>query len=255
LLSVNIIVKRRGMPALGELVICKVTKVNPNSCDCLLEEYAKEGHVHISEISSGWVRDIRSFVRVGQSVVAKVMRIEDRVISLSLKRVDQKQENDKIKEYKLNQRAEKLLELAAKKLSKTLEQAYEEVGYTLQEKFPSMYDGFKEAINNPDMLKRRGVPEKWVAAIKEIAEKSIEQKEFEFSANLQLRTNKPNGVLIIKELLKSLEKQGLEVRYIAAPNYLVKHKTIYAKRGQKELEDKLAALPKKDVEISYQVVS
>lgn len=250
-------VKRRGQPTFGELVVCRITKVNQNSCECHLEEYDKEGLCHISEVSSGWVRDIRSFVKVGQQGVAKVIRVEGNNISLSFKRVDRKQENDKIKEYKLNQRAEKLLEIAAKKLNKTLEKAYEEVGFSLLEKFPSMYEAFREAATNPDLLKRRGIPDQWISAIKEVAEKSIEQKEFTFSARLKIRSYKPNGIVVIKEVLRSAEKAGLDVHYIAAPNYMVKYKTLQAKKGHREFEEKLekVASSTKDAEISYEISS
>ncbi len=246
-------VKKRGLPMLGELVLCKITKINPNSAFAHIEEYGKEGMIHVSEVSSGWVRDIRSFLRIGQSGVAKVIRVDEGHISLSLKRVDQKQENDKIKEYKLNQRAEKMLEIAAKKIGKTLDEAYEEVGYTLQEKFGTMYDGFKAAMENPQLLKRRGIPDKWIEILKEIAEKNIEQKEFEFSANLQIKTYKPDGVSIIKRALGTLQKEGLDVRYIAAPTYLVKYKTKHAKAGMREFVDKLETAVKntKDADVSY----
>ncbi|MCX6815995.1 MAG: S1 RNA-binding domain-containing protein [Candidatus Aenigmarchaeota archaeon] len=250
------IVKKRGLPMSGELVFCKITKINPNSAFVRLEEYDKEGMVHISEVSSGWVRDIRSFIKLGQTVVAKVMNVDDRGISLSIKRVDKKQENDKIKEYKLNQRAEKMLEMAAKKLGKTLDNAYDEVGYLLQEKFGTIYDGFKAAVDNPQALKRRGVPDAWITVLAEIAEKNIEVKEFEFSAKVIIKTNKPNGISIIKSVLSGMEKSGLEVHYIAAPNYLIKYRTKQAKKGEKDLTEKLEkaiSAVKSDAEIKYEI--
>lgn len=246
-------VKKRGLPVIGELVFCKITKINPNSAFAQLEEYDKEGMIHVSEVSSGWVRDIRSFLRIGQTGVAKVIRVDEGHVSLSLKRVDQKQENEKIKEFKLNQRAEKMLEMAAKKMDKSLDEAYEQVGFTLQEKFGTMYDGFKAALENPQLLKSRGVPEKWISVLKEIAEKNIEQKEFEFSANLNIRSIKPDGIMIIRSTLQTLEKQGLEVHYIAAPTYLVKFRTKQAKIGKREFTEKLESIVKstKDADISY----
>ena len=128
-------VKRRGLPQPGELVIVKISKINPHSAFAYLEEYGTEGMIHISEVSSGWVKAIRNFVKVGQTGVAKVMRIEDNHISLSLKRVDRNQENNKTKEYRLNQRAEKMLHMVAEAMKKTLDKAYEEVGFLLQENF------------------------------------------------------------------------------------------------------------------------
>ena len=252
-------VKKRGFPMLGEIVICKITKINPNSAFARLEEYNKEGMIHISEISSGWVRDIRQHVKPNQSVIAKVVRLNEGSgeISLSLKRVDDKQQNEKMKDYNLNKKAEKMLEIAAKSMDMTLDKAYVEVGYALQENFGSLYDGFKTALKNTKLLEKRGIPAKWIPHLKEIAEKSIEQKEFEFRSKLMIKSFKPDGIIHIKNLLQQAEKSGLEVKYIAAPEYLVKYRTLDAKKGEKEFDEKLlkiVASGKPDVEVRYEVV-
>ncbi len=252
-------VKKRGFPMLGEIVICKITRINPNSAFARLEEYNKEGMIHISEISSGWVRDIRNHIKPNQSVIAKVVRLNESAgeISLSLKRVDDKQQNEKMKEYNLNKKAEKMLEIAAKSMDMTLDKAYNEVGYALQENFGSLYDGFKASMKNAKLLEKRGIPAKWIPKLKEIAEKSIEQKEFEFRSRLILRSVRPDGIMLIKSLLQQAEKSGLEVKYIAAPEYLVKYRTLDAKKGEKEFDEKLSkvvASGKPDVEVKYEVV-
>jgi len=246
------------MPDIGELVICKITDINPNSAFALLEEYKKEGMIHISEIRAGWVRDIRSFVKPDQMVVAKVLKVDERGhIMLSIKRIDRNQENEKIKEYRLDQRAEKMLELAAKELKKPLEKAYEEVGYRMLENFGSLYKAFKTSIQNPDTLVSRGIPEKWVEVIKKIAEKNIEQKDFEFKAKLFVKSYKSDGIILIKALLKDAKKQGLGIRYIAAPEYLVDYKTKNAKKGEKEFREKLdniVSMGKGNLEIKAEIV-
>ncbi len=246
-------VKKRGLPQLGELIVCTITRINPHSVYAHIEEYDKEGMIHISEVSSGWVKDIRKYVKQGETCVAKVMRIED-VISLSLKRVDRKQENDRMKEYRLSQRAEKMLELVAKQLGKTLDQAYKEVGYMLQETYGSLYAALRAAMQNPKQLKERGVPEAWIQPLKEIAEKNIEQKDFEFKARLMVRTNAPDGIRMIRKALAEAGSNGLDIRYIAAPEYLVKYSTKNAKKGQREFEEKLEKIGKqeKSLEVSFE---
>ena len=247
-------VKKRGMPQQGELVICKISKINPHSAFAYIEEYGVEGMIHISEVASGWVKDIRNYVKTGQMVVAKVTRLDDNHISLSLKRVDKKQENNKTKEYRLNQRAEKMLQLAAEQMKKTLDRAYEEVGFSLQENFGSLYEGFRISLTNPQALRDRGIPEKWVEQIKSIAERTIIQKEFEFKAKLLVKTYKEGGINIVKGIMADAEKNGLQVKYIAAPEYLVKYKSMNAKKGEKEFVQKLDSLKTKDAEVSFELV-
>jgi len=48
--------QRKGIPEENEIVLCKVTKIYPNSVFVDLLEYAKPGMVHISEVSPGRIR-------------------------------------------------------------------------------------------------------------------------------------------------------------------------------------------------------
>ncbi|MBI5061326.1 MAG: S1 RNA-binding domain-containing protein [Candidatus Aenigmarchaeota archaeon] len=240
---------------MGELVICKVMRVNPHSVIINLEEYGIEGMVHISEVSSGWVRDIRQYIKVGQEFIGKVTSI-DRGLSVSIKRVNEKQRTQKMKEYKLEQRAEKMLELAGEKLGKPLKKSYDEVGFLLQEKFGTLYDAFKISLQKPENLLKY-ISQEWVDVITGIAEKNIELKEFEFRASLSLKTVNPEGIKLIKNILKKAEQSGLDVRYIAAPEYLVKYKTKDAKKGEKEFVDKMnkiMASAKPQVSANYKVL-
>jgi len=110
------------------------------------------------------------------------------------------------------------------------------------------------SLTNPQMLRDRGVPEKWIEQMKIVAERTIVQKEFEFKARLFVKTYKPSGINIIKAILASAEQSGLEVKYIAAPEYLVKYKSMNAKKGEKEFVEKLENLKSKDVELSFESV-
>ena len=146
-----------------------------------------------------------------------------------------------------------MLEMAAKSLNKNLDTAYEEIGFLLQENFGSIYEGFKKSIKNPSQLSSRGISESWIKAMQEIAEKNIEQKEFEFKAKLFIRNYEPNGLEKIKEILLNAEKSGLEIKYIAAPEYLVKFKTKNAKKGEKEFTEKLTKLSKEG-DIKFEMI-
>jgi len=61
--------KQPGFPRQGELVIAKVVNVGPYSAFAELEDYEHTGMIHISEVSSGWVRDIRRYVKTGDTVI------------------------------------------------------------------------------------------------------------------------------------------------------------------------------------------
>jgi len=229
-------------PSPGEIVIGKVVRVNPFSALVKLDEYpGVEGMIHISEVARKWVRDIREFVKVGQKVVVKVLKVEEEKghVALSLKRVSKKEADAKLKEIKREQRAEKMLDMSARELGLNLDKAYEEVGFKLQEEFGEMWKGFQNALTPEGraLLKKKGIPERWIKAMASIAEKSIEVKEVEIKGSLELSCPAPNGVEIIKAVLTELQKKGIDVRYVSAPKYLISLKTKDAKKGEKILRE------------------
>ena len=60
-------------PQEGDLVVATVTTVKQNGCYVSLDEFdGREGFIFIGEIASGWVRNIRAFVREGQRLICKI---------------------------------------------------------------------------------------------------------------------------------------------------------------------------------------
>ncbi len=242
--------KRSGKPLQNDLVICKITKINPNSVFALILEYDLEGMIHIGEITSGWVKDIKHFVKPNQIVVCKVLNSREG-ITLSIKRVSEKQKKERLKLYSLEKRAEKWFEIAGSALGLSLEQSYEEIGFSLQEKFGSIYEVFRLSISNPEIVSAQ-IPEKWFTQIRDIAQKSITKKNFEFSTVISITSSSGQGINMIKEILKYGEKVGLDVSYIAAPKYLIRFTTQNAKRGEKEFSEKLGQLLDRAKQAKYE---
>ena len=113
-------------PDEGELVVCTVTNVKNFGAFVTLDEYEnKEGFIHIAEVSSGWIKYIRDYVREGQKVVCKVLKVDPDKghIDLSLKAVNEHQRREKIQEWKNEQKAENLLGIVATRLGKTVNSA------------------------------------------------------------------------------------------------------------------------------------
>lgn len=241
-------VKRKGLPEWGEFVLATVERITPYAAWCRLDEYPEiEGMVHVSEVSGKWVHDIREFVKVNKQYVAKVVKIDyqKNFVNLSLKRVSKLEEKEKMNVFRKEQRAEKILEQAAKEQGKNLNQAYEEVGFVLQEKFGELWVAFEEAKKSPDILIKRGIPEKWVKILGAIFEKEFREKEIIIKAELEIKSFANDGVERIKEILKNLEENtGSSVRSISPPKYRVELQTKDPKAGEKKLKEGLEAVLK-----------
>jgi translation initiation factor 2 subunit 1 len=213
--------RKQGMPDRNELVVCRITKLFPNSAYAELIEYQKTGMIHVSEVALKWVKDIREFIKEGQYVVCRVMDVEGDNVSLSIKRVRKEDGDRRLNEFKKERKAEKMLELVAKAMGKDLEDAYDEIGYDLEEQFGSLNKGFEFALKNPDLLKSKLGAGPWIDALVDTAKKSYSEKTYRVRAELKLVSYRPDGIDIIKKALKKAQSSGLEVKYVSAPVYTI----------------------------------
>lgn len=216
-------------PEWGELVIATVESVTDYGAYVKLDEFNKKGLLHISEISSSWIRNIRDFVREGQKVVLKVLRVDPEKghVDLSLRRVTKREKIEKIMAWKKERKAETLLRAVAEKTGMPVEELYEKAGKLLEEEY-GLYEGFEKAVKDgAEPLTKLGIPENIANAFVEIAQERIHVSMVKVKGILELRSGKPNGVKIIKEAFansKKGEKLGsAKVRFyvIAAPRYSI----------------------------------
>jgi len=225
-------------PKKGEIVIGKVVRVTPYSALINLLEYNASGMVHISEISSGWIKDIRHHIKKGDIVVAKVMNLDRSYISLSIKRVNKNQRAEKIKEFNLEKRARKMLSIISKDLK-----GYENVMKTINENFGNIYKAFELSTKDINILVRKGIPLEWAEKMRDIYRRNVKQKTFDFKCIVKVSTDAPDGIKKIKSILNCIEKMKTEVIYISSPEYLVRFQTKDPKEGEKKLNKIINKFP------------
>jgi len=239
--------KKEGLPNDGELVLCTVKKILPNSVFASLDEYKnREGLIHISEVSPGRIRNIRDFVRVGKKIVCKVLRInkERGQIDLSLRRVSISVKNRKLDDLKQEERAEKILETAGKKLKKDLNQMYKEVGEKIISDYGSLILCFQNIVNeNLDIKKEFDIKEDIAKTLTEVVKDNIKPPEIYLSAKLIIKNYSPDGIDRIKKVLHGLSemskknKYEINLSYLGAPNYRLKLKSSDYKKANKILDE------------------
>ncbi|MBP2172393.1 translation initiation factor IF-2 subunit alpha [Methanococcus voltae] len=222
---------KSNFPEEGDIVIGNVSDVKSFGAFVELLEYPKkEGMVHISEVSSGWIKNIRDHIKKGQRVVAKVVRVNPNKnqIDLSLKRVTDQQKRAKVQEWKRFQRAEKLLQFASEKLGKSLEDAWKEVGYTIEEEFGELYVAFESlVIEGEEAFEDMDISKEWTEELYKIAKENIELSNVKVDGMLSLSTTEPDGIKVIKKVIKKAIKANpyedvqVDVSYIGAPKYRI----------------------------------
>lgn len=220
--------REQEWPEVGDLVIATVDTVTNYGAYATLDEYDKRGLLHISEISSSWIRNIRNFVREGQKVVLKVLRVntEKGHIDLSLRRVTKREKIEKIMSWKKERKAEALLRSVAEKTGLSPDEVYEKAGALIEKEY-GLYGGFERVVKEGmDVLTKIGVSEKLATVIVDVAKERIRIPMVKVKGILELRCMKPNGVKVIKDAFLNAEKVGKfpnEVRFyvVAAPRYCI----------------------------------
>ena len=242
--------KSQEWPDEGDLIVGTVYKVLSYGAFVKLEEYpGKESFIHISEVSSGWVKNIRDHVKENQKIVCRVLRVNPKKghVDASLKRIREDQRTKKIQHWKIEQKAEKFLELSAKSLNKSLDDAYEEVGYEIMDIFGDIYGAFEVAADEgAESLIDEGIPEDWAEVITNIAKRNITPPEVHISGYVDIETFVPEGVDVIISALKAAENYDgdndeINVQCVGAPRYRITVKSndyIHAEKTLKAAADK-----------------
>src|SRR5712691_9036835 len=88
-----------SMPEPGEIVVCTVRELTSHGIYVNLDQYGgMNGFLHVSEISTGWVRNIERVAKPQQRLVLKVIRADRtrKEIDLSLRQVTNEERRAKV---------------------------------------------------------------------------------------------------------------------------------------------------------------
>ena len=215
-------------PEEGELVVVTVHSVKQNGADVSLDEYdGVEGFIFIGEIASGWIKNIRRFVREGQRLVCKVMpsRRDGSSLKLSLKSVSEERRRDRLQQWKNEQRALQLFKVLSE--SQKWESDFaSELQSELTQVFETLYGAFEEAAMQEGSIVDAGFEGEWIQPFVEMSVENIIPLFVEIRGILTLKVETNNGVETIREALLAAEKNSspeneIEVHcyYNGAPEY------------------------------------
>ena len=231
------------VPEEGEYIIGRVLEVKEFGATLdLLEFPEQKAFVHISEVASGWVKYIRDFIREGQMVVARVTKVKkgSRIIDASVRQVSGHRKQEKIRFWKNEQRASKLLELVASKSKLKVEDLRHEVRAKMVDVYGSMYSAFEEAVINESGFKKEWNG-KWVSNFIKIAVDNVTPPFVTIGGYLNLTSYEPNGVESIKKALLSpkagYDDTTLKISTNGSPSYRVSVKAPNYKQAEEELKN------------------
>ncbi|HJJ86430.1 MAG TPA: translation initiation factor IF-2 subunit alpha, partial [Methanocorpusculum sp.] len=155
----------------------------------------------------------------------------------SLKDVNEHQRREKIQDWKNEQKAHKWIGFASE-VSKVPAKEYEDAMYA---EYASLYSAFEDIVLEPEKtLAKFDLSDEAKAALQKMAEENVKIQKVTISAILELISNKPDGVNIIRRALRSaapkIDGAEIEILYLGAPNYRIKVTATDYKKAERALE-------------------
>ena len=246
--------KRQGLPEEDEIVLCKVTKIFPNSVFVDLLEYNNTGMIHISEISPGRIRNLRDYVSIGRQIICKVLRVDSRTghIDLSLRRVNSTQRREKVEEIKQELKAENLVSNLAKKLNAPLQKLYQDITKKIFPEYSHLYLCFKDVVSGDVDFQKLGLDKKIAQELTAAIEEKFKPTKITITGEIKLETYSSNGLEKIKKNLADIQKisKNIDLFYLGAGRYKFSVEDYDYKPAEKKLKQAQKILEKFNDKIS-----
>lgn len=229
-------------PERGDFVVVKIIRVLDYGAFAELLEYPNtQGFIHISQVASRWIKNIRNFVREGQVKVAMVLAVdtEKRQLELSLTKVEGEVQKRKLEEFQQVKRGRMLLELVAKRRKMTFEKVWKELAEPLVEEHGTFMEGLKEiSLGNKGLLEK--VPGPWREELEALAKDNVKLPRKTVKGIFELRSLAADGVQHLRNALLAGEEaaKGKEARlyYLGGGKYALEATAIDYKKAEKILE-------------------
>jgi translation initiation factor 2 subunit 1 len=231
--------KKEGFPEENEIVICTVTKIQHHSVFCSIDEYDKSGMLHISEVSSGRIRNLNEYIKEGKTIICKVLQVnkEKGYIDLSLRRVTEAQKKAKASGMKKYQFAMKILETASHEIKRKPDELYKEIESKL-DKYESVFDLFQGVVETGEQIP---LEKTQAAALTKVITDKLKPASVLIKGQLELTTYDPNGVDLIHTAFENLP---LDVSYLGGGRYSIEVKAKDYKKAEAVLKTNLEQLSK-----------
>ncbi len=232
----------QSLPEAGEVVVCTVREITSHGIYVNLDQYdGTNGFLHVSEISTGWVRNIDRVAKVSQKLILKVIRVNRmrREIDLSLRQVTNEERRAKVIEWKREERAMTIMDAVKKKLG--IDDRYErELRGKLEEEFGTLYSALETAARKGEKgLTSAGLSEKEAKTVAEIAADKIVPPRYEVGALVEVSSRSPEGIEQVKKTLlaaASAPSAEVHISYAGAPRYRVRITADDYKQAEKAMD-------------------
>ena len=230
---------RTKFPREGEFIVGKVIDIQHQYVYVDLIDFEgsnpeepTKGMIHISEVSSRWIKNIRNYVRIGQRIVLRVIRVDPTKghIDLSLRKVNSAQRENRMKEWKYALKYENLLQFLTDDIDLTLDEAYDLIGWPVFNQYKSYQEAVEDLKENGKKIldNIKGISDEIRDKFLKIVDENVKISTVEITGKIRLSFNDHNGIELIKDslieaenVIESKQTRNLNIHYLGAPFYRI----------------------------------
>jgi translation initiation factor 2 subunit 1 len=229
------------LPDAGEIVFATVSQITQFGAYVTLDEYnGLKGFLHISEVSTGWVRNIDKYIKPGQKVVLKVIRVnpERSEVDLSLRQVSNEEKKEKLIQIKRESKAKGILDVVKKILNMKDDSA---IRAKLEDEYGTLYDALEAIAKKPSEASKLSLDKEYEETLVKVLAERFKLPTVEVKGLFEISSPRSDGVELIKNSFLTAMKQmpedvKVEVTYGGAPRYYVKLRADNFKVAEKQLK-------------------
>ncbi|MDK2849585.1 MAG: translation initiation factor 2 subunit 1 [Candidatus Woesearchaeota archaeon] len=241
--EINLLFRKNGHPHEDEFVLCEVESISRNSVFVSLIEYeGYRGIIPIYEIAPGRIRNIRKYVKEGKVIVCKVLNVDPlrKHVTVSLRRVSERETKNKISWLKQEQDAEKVLEVVSQRTGYDLKELFVSLTRALPKNYENLFDFFQD-ISAGDAKIKTDLPKDIEQEVVKTIKERIKPKEVIMSADFTVTSTLPDGLEVIRSLFTTLKskysKENAHFQYSGGGKYTVRITTKDVKHADSILKN------------------
>ncbi len=215
----------------GQLVLCTVRDIFGTTVFIKIDETGNEGTITTSEIAPGRIRNLRDYVVPNKKIVCKILRIQGDKLQLSLRRVKPNERKEFLEKIEKEKSYKAILKTV---LGSESEKLIEKI--TQDNTLAEFFENLEE---NKEFLEKNLNKEQFEKIMKILESKKEKPKKIK--QIFRLSSKAPNGIVIVKDMLKESCNTNCQINYIAAGKYSI----VSEGKDLKEIDNKISLSLKK----------
>lgn len=218
----------------------------------LLEYNNCQGMIMLSELSRRRIRSVNKLLKVNRQEVAAVVRVdkEKGYIDLSKRRVAPEDIAKIEQKWNKSRTVHSIVRHVAETVGSDAIDLYKRWGWPLYRKYGHAYDGFRLAVNEPDVvLEGLDISEREREELLRNIDRRLTPQPIKLRADIEVTCYQFEGIDAVKAALKAGEATGTEqhpvkIKLVAPPLYVVTTSSLQKDTGFSLLNIALAVVEK-----------